>query len=63
MKIHLRIRQPIDQTARSLELMRRWNLGLDAVDGEAVIQPAVPLYRYMSECECPFDCPRDHEND
>ncbi len=56
-------RQPIRQTIGSVEPSRLWNLGVAADDGRPLAEPALPKHSYLSECECPDDCLRDHENE
>jgi hypothetical protein len=55
--------QPVQQTAGSSEPSHPWTLGLMAVDDGPLVKPAVRPYSYRSECECPDDCLRDHENE
>jgi hypothetical protein len=55
--------QLIQQTAGSADPSRRWILGLMAVDEGPLVEPAMRPYSYSSECECPDDCLRDHENE
>ncbi len=56
-------RQPVQHTAGSPEPSHSWIFGLTAVDDRAIVKPAVRPYSYKSECECPDDCLRDHENE
>ncbi len=56
------LRQPI-LTVGSIEPSRLWNLGLTADDGGPLAEPAMRENSYLSECECPDDCLRDHENE
>lgn len=56
MQLSIEVRQPNQQTAGSKELLDAWILGL-VDDGPRV------EYSYTSECECPDDCLRDHENE
>jgi hypothetical protein len=56
-------RQPVQQTTGSAEPSRSRIFGLMAVDDRAIVKPAVRPYSYRSECECPDDCLRDHENE
>jgi hypothetical protein len=55
--------QLVQQTAGSEEPSRPRILGLMAVDDGPLVKPALRPYSYGSECECPDDCPRDHENE
>jgi hypothetical protein len=35
----------------------------NATDRGATVKAVVPPYSFQSECECPDDCLRDHENE
>jgi len=61
MQLNIEVRQPVQQTAGSAEPSHPWILGL-ADDGPHVESDLRP-YSYRSECECPDDCLRDHENE
>ena len=63
MKLLLDLRQPVVQTAGSFEPSPLWIIGLPAGDPRSVAKPALHQYSYMSECECTYDCLRDHENE
>ncbi|MEO8571564.1 MAG: hypothetical protein ABI553_07660 [Chloroflexota bacterium] len=56
-------RQPVRQTIGSVEPSPPWKHRLAADDGDPLVEPAVPENSYSSECECPDDCLRDHENE
>ncbi len=57
MELKVDPRQPVQHTVGSLEP------GL-TVDGEGrLVRPGVREYSYSAECECPNDCPSDHENE
>lgn len=56
-------RQAVQQTAGSAEPSHPWTLGVIAVNDGPVVKPSVRPYSYRSECECPDDCLRDHENE
>jgi hypothetical protein len=30
---------------------------------DALVEPAARRYSFWADCECPDDCPRDHENE
>jgi hypothetical protein len=62
-KLQLDLHQLVVQTAGALEPSPVWVIGLPAVNPRSVAQPELHLYSYMSECECPYDCLRDHENE
>jgi hypothetical protein len=55
--------QLIQQTAGSAEPSGPWILGLVPVDDGPFVEPAKRAYSYSSDCECPDDCLRDHENE
>ena len=63
MQLNVDVRQPIQRTAGSAELSHPWILGLIAVDDEMRAAPAGRPYSFLSECECPDDCLRDHESE
>lgn len=56
------LRQTRKETVGSLEPTHRWVPG-QAADHDAVVEPRIPEFSYLAECECPDDCPRDHENE
>jgi hypothetical protein len=37
--------------------------GRATTDRASTEQAAPRPYSFLSECECPYDCPRDHENE
>ena len=63
MQLTVDVRQPTQQTAGSPEPTHPWILGLIAVDDETSAAPAGRPYSFLSECECPDDCLRDHESE
>ena len=69
MQLNVDVRQPVQQRARSGAPSHTWILGLIAVDdgplveSAPLVEPAMRQYSYASECECPNDCLRDHENE
>jgi hypothetical protein len=63
MQLTVDIRQPIQQTTGSPEPSHPWILGLVAVDDDTRAAPGGRPYSFLSECECPDDCLRDHENE
>ena len=68
MQLNVDVRQPVQQSARSAAPSHAWILGLIAddrslVEPVALVEPAMRQYSYASECECPNDCLRDHENE
>ena len=69
MQLNVDVRQPVQQSARSAAPSHPWILGLIAdddrllVEPSPLVEPATRPYSYASECECPNDCLRDHENE
>ena len=68
MQLNVDVPQPFQPTAGSAAPSHPWILGLIADDDPLVepsplVEPAVRPYSYTSECECPNDCLRDHENE
>jgi len=55
--------QPTPGTLGSMQPSRPWMLGLVAVDDDPLARPGARPYSYRAECECPDDCPRDHDNE
>ncbi len=63
MGLDVDLRQPVEEIDGSLQPSRPWPLGLAVDDGRSLAGPRRPQYSYWAECECPDDCPRDHENE
>ena len=56
--------QPVRGAIGSMEPSHLWILGLAADDSQvARPRPQGRSYSYLTECECPEDCLRDHENE
>lgn len=51
------------QTLGSNMLSRFRSLIADTTDRGRSVNESAPLYSFLSECECPHDCLRDHENE
>ena len=51
------------QTARSGEASPGWVLGPTVADEARLSIQRPQAYSFLSECECPDDCLRDHENE
>lgn len=51
------------QTLGSNMLSRFRSLVEDTTDRGRPVKESAPLYSFLSECECPHDCLRDHENE
>ncbi len=63
MELNVDMRQPAHQTTGSAEPSHPWVFGPNAVvDRPRVTAGGLP-YSSWAECECPDDCPRDHENE
>ena len=63
MQLNVDVRQPVQQRARSAAPSHPWILGLIAVDDDTRAAPGGRPYSFLSECECPDDCLRDHESE
>jgi hypothetical protein len=63
MRLNVDVPQPNQWILRSAELARPWILGLIAVRGGRSTKPADGSDSFLSECECPENCLRDHENE
>jgi hypothetical protein len=63
MQLTVDVNQSTPPTAGSAEPSRGWIFGLTAADDGPLVEPARRPYSYRSECECPDDCLRDHENE
>jgi hypothetical protein len=62
MQIDLDRHQPNQWTPDSATPSFPWMVGLIESDG-ALPDPSTGQYSFNSECECPDDCLRDHENE
>jgi hypothetical protein len=40
-----------------------WALSRAADDDRSLVRPRTVPYSHLTECECPDDCLRDHENE
>jgi hypothetical protein len=56
-------RQPIQRPTGSPEPSHPWLLGLIAGDDDTPGAPGGRPYSFLSECECPDDCLRDHDSE
>jgi hypothetical protein len=63
MQLTVDTRQPIQQATGSPEPSHPWILGLIGVDDDTRAAPGGHPYSFLSECECPDDCLRDHESE
>lgn len=55
--------QTIQESAGSAEPRRPWILGLIAADDDTRGPVDEGPYSFLSECECPDTCLRDHDNE
>jgi len=63
MQLSSDVPRPAQQMAGSAEPSHPWILGLIARDDSPRATPARSLYSFLTECDCPDDCLRDHENE
>ena len=63
MTLDMDLRQPVKQTVGSAELPHLSIRSLPAVDSDQFAEPASRGDSDLSECACPYDCLRDHENE
>ena len=63
MQLNVEMREPVQRIAGLAETSHPWIGGRIAVDDGTLVKPSVRPYSFRSECECPDDCLRDHENE
>ncbi len=63
MELHTDLRQPARPAIGSADHPLLRILGLAATDHSGREQSTRRHYSFLSECECPDDCLRDHENE
>jgi hypothetical protein len=63
MNLALTLPKAPKQTLGSIALSRLRSLVAAAPGREASVQARPLPYSFLSECECPDDCLRDHENE
>ena len=63
MNLTLDLPQSLKQSVGSSALSRLKSLLSTTADDRAGVDPAARPYSFLSECECPHDCLRDHENE
>ena len=56
-------RRPLERLAGSDQPSSQWFSGPDTAPARPSVEDHVPAYSYASDCECPDDCLRDHENE
>ena len=63
MNIPIALPQPRSQGVASAVISRLKGLVSATTDRDAEASTAARPYSFLSECECPADCLRDHENE
>ena len=63
MNISVALPQPGNQSVASAVLSRLRSLVSAITDRDALGRTDARPYSFQSECECPDDCLRDHENE
>ena len=61
--MNVSVDRPVTETSGSSTLPDVWAFGLTVNDDASLGRPRMRPYSYLSECECPDDCLRDHENE
>lgn len=56
-------REPAHTSVASPEPSKSWVLDLASDDEGWRIGPRTRQYSFWAGCECPDDCPRDHDNE
>jgi hypothetical protein len=63
MELDMNPRQPVRRAAAAFEPSHLWALGLADDDDAFHARAGKSPYSFWTECECPGDCLRDHENE
>jgi hypothetical protein len=63
MNLQIDLREPLQKTVGSLQPSHLWVLDRPVDHDGTLVGPGGPQPSYWAECECPDDCPRDHENE
>ena len=63
MELIVEVRQPAREPATSLDRPRDREAARVIDDAGSLGGPRTRPYSFVAECECPDDCPRDHENE
>jgi hypothetical protein len=63
MQLNVDMPQRVQQTAFPAQPSRSWEPGPNAVEDGTRAAPGRLPYSFYSDCECPDDCLRDHENE
>ena len=62
-ELRMDLGQPVQGIVGAMQPSHLWLLSPATVDDGPLAQPTGRPYSYWAECECPDDCPRDHENE
>jgi len=63
MELRTEVQQRIKRTVGAQEPVQRWRRPFALEREGPPVEPSRRPYSYMAACECPYDCPRDHENE
>ena len=63
MNLNVDPRQPSATTLGGTKPSHPWVTGLARDDGSPLVEAGTRPYSYLGDCDCPDDCPRDHENE
>lgn len=63
MQFTVDVHRSIRQTERSSDASPGWTVGPPSADDARLARPRPQAYSFLSDCECPDDCLRDHENE
>lgn len=63
MDLKVDIRKPVNATVSSLVPSHGPVFGMAVDEVSPPVGPSTRQYSYWAECNCPGDCPRDHENE
>jgi len=63
MELNADLRPSAQKAIASLEPSHLWVLGLAVDDDGSLAEPGSRRDSVWVECECPDNCPRDHENE
>ena len=63
MELNANLRPPTQKPFASLEPSHLWVLGLAVDDDGSLVGAGSGPDSHWADCECPDNCPRDHENE
>jgi hypothetical protein len=63
MNLNVDHQQQVKEAIGSLAPSHLWVLGLAVDEDGSLIGPGMRRDSYLTECQCPDDCLRDHENE